>query len=449
MRAPRSGIPRSACPRAKTTQARCSRSGRAATAPGGAREGAERRPHRHRALIRSKRAVFQAGDASLQAYRARAIESHLRMVVHNGRKHMEASEMAAEAQGFARKWGGRLVRHWVKRWINERELPESRRGCHAKTFSLLSDPAVREKIRTYLRSNKWSMDPQTLASFLNNSMLPGLAKEYALNTIAPEMARGLKHYLEVELFPRIHFKLARGISMTAQANDGKKRSWVLDGEHAIKKKGVGRGMHQSDVICSTVGWLKDASESLEYGKNYDGYWDGQRFCTQLKEKIIPMFEKVHGAGYRAVFLIDDSQGHSAYSTDALLATRMNLNPGGKQARMRNGWFTHHGQKVTQPMVFPASHPDYPNQPKGIKKYLRENCDYTFDTLKANLPTAMASVSLNTIRRWEHRMVRWIDAYRGGLGAKDAQKKVKEFSSKKYKSHRRPSERVARLLDEQM
>ncbi|KAL1689942.1 hypothetical protein GGG16DRAFT_34693, partial [Schizophyllum commune] len=309
-------------------------------------------------LIRSKWDVFQAGDASLQAYRARAIESHLRMVVNNGRKHMEASEVAAEAQGFARNWGGRLVRHWVKRWIDERELPESRRGCHAKTFSLLSDPAVREKIRTYLRSNKWSMDPQTLASFLNNGMLPELAKEYALNTIAPEMARGLKRYLEVELFPRIHFKLARGISMTAQANDGKKRSWVLDGEHAIKKKGVGRGMHQSDVICSTVGWLKDASESLEYGKNYDGYWDGERFCTQvraavllmasshvfqLKEKIIPVFEREHGAGHRAVFLIDNSQGHSAYSTDALLATRMNLKPGGKQARMRNGWFMRDGK----------------------------------------------------------------------------------------------------------
>ncbi|KAI4293703.1 hypothetical protein K525DRAFT_181665, partial [Schizophyllum commune Loenen D] len=397
-------------------------------------------------LIRSKRDVFQAGDASLQAYRARAIESHLCMVVNNGRKHMEASEVAAEAQGFARNWGGRLVRHWVKRWIDERELPESRRGCHAKTFSLLSDLAVREKIRTYLRSNKWSMDPQTLASFLNNGMLPELAKEYALNTIAPEMARGLKRYLEVELFPRIHFKLARGISMTAQANNGKKRSWVLDGEHAIKKKGVGRGMHQSDVICSTVGWLKDASESLEYGKNYDGYWDGERFCTQLKEKIIPVFEREHGAGHRAVFLIDNSQGHSAYSTDALLATRMNLKPGGKQARMRNGWFMRDGKKVIQSMIFPASHTEHPNQPKGIKVYLRENCDYTFDTLKANLPLAMASVSIETIRRWEHRMVRWIDAYRGGLGAKDAQRKVKEFSSKKYKSHRRPSERVARLLD---
>jgi hypothetical protein len=26
-----------------------------------------------------------------------------------------------------------------------------------------------------------------------------------------------------------------------------------------------------DVICSTIGWLKDASQTLKYGKNYEGY----------------------------------------------------------------------------------------------------------------------------------------------------------------------------------
>ncbi|KAF9455568.1 hypothetical protein BDZ94DRAFT_1277919 [Collybia nuda] len=51
--------------------------------------------------------------------------------------------------------------------------------------------------------------------------------------------------------------------MTSQANDGVKRSWVLEGEHALKKKGVRRGMHQSDIICSTHGWIKKASQSLE------------------------------------------------------------------------------------------------------------------------------------------------------------------------------------------
>lgn len=70
--------------------------------------------------------------------------------------------------------------------------------------------------------------------------------------------------------------------MTAQANDGKKKSWIMDGEQPLRKKGVGRGIHQSDVICSTVGWLEEGSQTLEYGKNYEGYWTGELFVEQVR-----------------------------------------------------------------------------------------------------------------------------------------------------------------------
>ena len=69
--------------------------------------------------------------------------------------------------------------------------------------------------------------------------------------------------------------------MTCQANDGKSKSWVMKGEYMLKKKEVSRGMHQSDVICSTMGWLADASQSMEYGKNYEGYWTGELFVKQV------------------------------------------------------------------------------------------------------------------------------------------------------------------------
>ena len=77
---------------------------------------------------------------------------------------------------------------------------------------------------------------------------------------------------------------------------------------------------------------------------------------QLQEKIIPAFEQAHGAGYQALFLVDNSQGHSAYAEDALLISRMNIKPGGKQARMHSGWYLCDGQKVDQPMIFPVNHP---------------------------------------------------------------------------------------------
>ena len=58
---------------------------------------------------------------------------------------------------------------------------------------------------------------------------------------------------------------------------------------------------------------------------------------------------------------------------------------------------------------------------AIKKYLRDNCDYTFDTLKENMPKALESMQLQTIQWWEHRMYQWMDAYRAGMGMTDAQK----------------------------
>lgn len=248
-------------------------------------------------------------------------------------------------------------------------------------------------------------------------------------------------------------------------------------------------------------------------------------AIQLIEKIIPAFDRAHGAGYQALFLINNSQGHSAYSEDALLAGRMNIRPGGKQAFMKDGWYICEGQKVKQSMVFPPNHRENPKEQKGIKavlierglwqhklrgkckskcegdktyccnkrilelqpdfaeqkslvqetieaaghlclffpkfhcelnyieffwaqvkKYLRENCDYTFDTLKENMPKALKSVPLETIRRWEHRMYRWMEAYRSGLGTSAAQLQVKQFGSAKYKSHRRVPEAVARAFD---
>jgi hypothetical protein len=82
----------------------------------------------------------------------------------------------------------------------------------------------------------------------------------------------------------------------------------------------------------------------------------------------------------------------------------------------------------------------------VKKYLRDNCDYTFDTLKENMPKALAPVKLHTIQKWKQQMQRWMEAYRVGLANNKAQRKVKEFSSTKYTSHRHVTEGAARAMD---
>ena len=193
-------------------------------------------------------------------------------------------------------------------------------------------------------------------------MVPTAANKYLEKIVDDEMPRGLKQYMEMELFPQIHLKVSRGVSlqtarqflhwegfrytehkkslyydgheqpdvvdyhqnkflpamkeyrrrlveytvgdldkevqkstnyvecqlvlcvhdeMMVQAHDGKKKSWVMDNEHALKKKGMGCGMHHSEVICSTMGWVKEAGQDLKYGKNYEGYWTGELFMKQV------------------------------------------------------------------------------------------------------------------------------------------------------------------------
>jgi hypothetical protein len=176
-------------------------------------------------------------------------------------------------------------------------------------------------------------------------------------------------------------------------------------------------------------------------------------------------------------MVDNLQGHFAYAEDALLVSWMNVNPGGKQAHIQDGWSTHNGQKIIQPMIFAPDDPKNPNVAKGIKavlvecslyqewlwgkcnkkctsdlccnrcilelqpdfteqkllvqevieaaghlcivlpkfhcelnfikffwgtvkKYIRDSCDYTFDTLKENMWKALTSVKLETIHKWE-------------------------------------------------
>jgi transposase-like protein len=71
----------------------------------------------------------------------------------------------------------------------------------------------------------------------------------------------------------------------------------------------------------------------------------------------------------------------------------------------------------------------------VKKYLCNNCNYTFDTLKENMSKALVLAKLSTVQLWEQQIYRWVEAYRSDLGTADAQVQVRKFSSTKYKSHR--------------
>jgi hypothetical protein len=327
-------------------------------------------------LLNSKKTEWDGSKVvsgrSLQAQRAQAIEAVLKMVVNDKERLMMAAQIAARYHSWSVAWSCRLVCRWTREWMKTRELPTSSCGFHGKTWSFLSDPTVRASIRAYLRSNKWAMNPGKLHEFLNNKMLPEEARRYGRDVVQHEMPTGLQKYIELEIFPHIHFKVKKKISLstarsimqeegfaftetkkgmyydgherpdikedcqrrflpamaavraqsihyepgavdvesnegaienwqdypmgtfirpryvvcahdecTTQANDAHKKMWVLDGEQPIRKKGVGRGIHLSEVICSTVGHLVEAGQTLEYGKNHGGFWTGEKLVKQV------------------------------------------------------------------------------------------------------------------------------------------------------------------------
>jgi hypothetical protein len=75
---------------------------------------------------------------------------------------------------------------------------------------------------------------------------------------------------------------------------------------------------------------------------------------QVVDLVIPIFEATHkdeqGRPLVGVFLFDNSKCHGIMAPDALVANVMNLNPGGAQPKMRDGWYTDdQGERVVQKM----------------------------------------------------------------------------------------------------
>ena len=119
-----------------------------------------------------------------------------------------------------------------------------------------------------------------VVDYCQKVFLPAMAEHQRwLVEYSPENVEKLADKVTSNYVERILVLMAHDKS-TTQANDSQGKTWVLNGKHAVKKKGLGRGLHQSNCICSTIGWLKNGCQTLEYGKNYDEYWTGKLFVKQ-------------------------------------------------------------------------------------------------------------------------------------------------------------------------
>ena len=293
------------------------------------------------------------------------------------------------------------------------------------------------------------------------------------------------------------------------ANEGQLWQWTEQDKLALRPKGQGRGLMVSDFIEEHNGYLRLAPEEhaiaklahpnlpmeariiFKFGAQGDGYWNSDHFIAQVEDAIKIAEFKYPASDNDLVFLFDQSSGHCAYSSDALIAHKMNVNDGGKQPFLRDTMWDGKPQKLVtaegkqkgmktvleehginvkglwkedmiklleemrdfkfqktkvEEMILNKGHrvmfiPKFHCEINPIervwcqaKKYTRTNCDYTFVGLDKTIVPALNSVTVELIRKFFRKTSEHHRAYREGTQMSEMKRILKQ-----YKSHRRVPE----------
>jgi hypothetical protein len=178
--------------------------------------------------------------------------------------------------------------------------------------------------------------------------------------------------------------------------------WLGQDQQPIQVKGNGRVIHVSDFIAETISRIKLSNEQIAdqvklpeehhlpvfearkitySGKGFNTWWDLPQLIKQVKTAI-DVFNYTH-LDCVAVFMFDRSSAHEGFTENALNVNSMNINPAGKQRKLRDIHIPCSnpdpapGEEDTcswvQQMTFPNDHPEerLQGQAKGIRVVLQE------------------------------------------------------------------------------
>lgn len=126
------------------------------------------------------------------------------------------------------------------------------------------------------------------------------------------------------VFPQTYGR--SGIYFGRQEGDGESGLVVKKVQDAVELlKGV-------PAACQVTKTKNDPSTSavvMTVGVNQDGYWTCDRMCEQIPA-LIAIHELTSEPHRQLVMVFDNSTGHAAYESGALLANHVQLRPGGEQ-----------------------------------------------------------------------------------------------------------------------
>jgi len=142
----------------------------------------------------------------------------------------------------------------------------------------------------------------------------------------------------------------------------KNHYWTIDGNIAQRNKTDGLGIMVSIIITREFGFNfgLDAEElnakaaqfvygktekpdltenpwyrDFEYGKNRNGFWDGNHTAIQLEDAVDMFYTLFSVEKYELVFELDHSQAHKRFADDAHVPKNFNMHPGGAVPFVRN------------------------------------------------------------------------------------------------------------------